>query len=320
MYRSRFLPFYSIYRIVAKESIFAEDLREEALFALAGGFAERFCEGAKDLFLLAREILGSLDVGGDDKIALALRIVDVGNSLATKSEGRARLRSLGNGELILFSAEKGNFYFCTECRFCKADRNVDVKVVAVSCEDVMRLYAHLDHEIACHTAVSSCRALSAKDDPLHIIDTLRNRDLELLIDLYVALAVAVFTGGLNDLTRSATGRAGSLRLGVAEHRLLLYGNEAATLAGGAGLGRRALFCTRRATALTSLNSCEADLFTASEGGLLEADGHSCENIVAVLGHISRLTRSAATAEEGREQVGEIKSTVEAAKSATAAEA
>ena len=59
-----------------------------------------------------------------------------------------------------------------------------------------------------------------------IIDSCRDGYLKLFVYLDVALTVAVFTGGLYDLTRAATSGASTLSLHISEHSLLLHGYTA----------------------------------------------------------------------------------------------
>ena len=188
--------------------LFTEDFLEERFSSFRGVvitlFAERFLKGTQDLLLLCVKVLGCFDVNGDDDVARSLGIIDVNDTLALECERLARLCSFGDGDLFLAATKGGNVYVCAERCFGKRDRNLTVKIVAFSCEEVVILNSDLDDEVAAGTAVSSCRALSAKHDVLIRVDTCGYVHLELFVYLNESLAVTVLTGGLYNFARSAT--------------------------------------------------------------------------------------------------------------------
>ena len=195
--------FAVFYRLVLCDKLL-KNLLEEAF--TGGGFlaAEGLLKGAENLLLLAAKSRGGLNIHGEDEVANTLRIVDVGDTLATECEGRAGLCACGKVKLLNVAAEGGNINGRTKGRLNKGDRNFAVDVVAVAGEDAVRLDPYLDDKVAARTAVSSRRALSTKDNTLHVVDACGDGDVELLIHSYVALAVAIFTRGLDNLTRAVT--------------------------------------------------------------------------------------------------------------------
>ena len=197
------------YRLVLCDKLL-ENFLEEA-FA-GGGFltAEGLLEGTENLLLLTVKARGGFDIYGEDKVADTLRIVDVGDTLATESEGCAGLRACRKIELLNTAAEGGYIDYRAEGCLNKCNRDFAVNVITVACKDVMRLDPYLDDKVTAGAAVSTRRALSAKDNTLHIINTRGDGNIKLLVDSYIALAVAIFTRGLDNLTCTATGLTASL--------------------------------------------------------------------------------------------------------------
>ena len=196
--------------------LFSEDLLEKALSVRAATVVTLLFKGRlktlENLLLLCVEVAGGLYVYCNYEVAEALGIVDIGNTLASDGEGFAGLCALGNSELFLTAVKHRNLDLCAERRLCKADGDLAVEVVALSGEERVVLYSYLDDEVAVRTAVSARRALTAKHYILICVDAGGDIDLELFVDLNVALAVTVVAGGLDDLTCTATGGAGSLCL------------------------------------------------------------------------------------------------------------
>ena len=216
-----------------------EESFEDAFFAGVVLLAERLGELAKQFLLLCVQVLRGFDEDGDDEVAASFGVY-VGDSLAAKGEGGARLSSLGDLVLLGLAAEDRDIDLSTQRCLGEADGNVAVEVVAVTSEDLVILDSYLDDEVAVVAAVSAGRALSAQDYSLHRVDTCRDRYLELLINLDVALAVTVLAGVFDDLTGSAALLTGALCLHISEHGLLLDGDASRTATVRAGLGSRTL--------------------------------------------------------------------------------
>ena len=92
------------------------------------------------------------------------------------------------------AAKNRNLDFCSKRCFREGNRNLAVKIVAFSCEEVVILYSYLDDKVAVGAAVSARRALSAKNYVLIGVNSRGNINLELLVELYEALAVTVVAG------------------------------------------------------------------------------------------------------------------------------
>ena len=195
--------FAVLYRLILCDKL-PKNLLEKA-FA-GGGFLtlEGLLEGAENLLLLAVKSGGGLDIYGKVEVAHTLRIVDVGDTLAAEGEGCAGLRACGKIKLLNAAAKCGDIDGRTEGCLNKGDRNFAMDVIAVAGEDAVRLNPYLDDKVAVWTAVSARRTLSAKDNTLHMVDAGGDADIELFVHSYIALAVAIFTRGLDYLTRSAT--------------------------------------------------------------------------------------------------------------------
>ena len=213
-----------------------KDLFEKSL-ALGGAFAAKgLLKGTEKLLLLARKSGGGFDVDGENEVADTLWIVDVDNTLSAKGKGCSRLCSVGDVEFFGTAAEKGDVDRCAERCLYKRDGNFTEDIVALAGEEGMGSYLDLDDKITVRSAVSSRRALSAKDYALHIIDTRGDGYVKTLVDLDISLSVTIFTRGLYDLARTVTSGTGSLRLHCAKEGILLYGYVSATATGGTGLG------------------------------------------------------------------------------------
>ena len=136
--------------------LFFEKLFEKALTAFRGILAKALCESTKEFLLLCIHILGSFNRHRDVHISLSLGGVNDRCALALQSEGGSGLSSLGDVELLGLSANHGDVYLCTESRLCKADGNLAVYVVAISCKHRVGLNTNLDNKVACRASVSAC--------------------------------------------------------------------------------------------------------------------------------------------------------------------
>src|SRR6186713_538958 len=192
----------------------------------------RLAEGLVELAQQLSLVLGELDRRLDADVAVQVAGVarpHALDALAAQAEGLAVLGAFGQVDLGL-AAERRHLDRAAERCARHADRHRAMQVVAVALEDVVRLHADLDVEIAVRAAVRAGLAVAARADPHAFVDARRNLDLERLVLLDPTLAVARRAGLGNDLAAAVALRAGLLDAEEALAHLHL----AVAVAGGAG--------------------------------------------------------------------------------------
>src|SRR6185436_10886330 len=199
------------------------------------------------------------------------------DALAAQAEGLAVLGALGQLDLGL-AAERRHLDRPAERGVRQADRDGAVKVVAVALEDVVRLHPDLNVEIAVRTAVRAGLAVAARADPHAFVDARRDLDLERLVLLDAALAVAGRAGLGNDLAAAVALRAGLLDAEEALAHLHL----AIAVAGGAGDRACARLGAVALAGLAGLVRRDADLRFLAVRGLLERDLHRVAQVAAAI--------------------------------------
>ena len=179
--------------------------------------------------------------------------------------------------------------------------------------------------------------MRSKYDGLAVVDSRGNVNVKFFGYADLSLSVTFGTGRFDNTTRSATIRACALGLHITKQALLLNHDATRAATGGTGFGLGALLRTRATAAVTVFHAMERHLMLTTKDGLLELDGDSRFDIVAVDGTrravaeaVEAPTASAATltvissaakaAKEGRENITEIKIAREVAKSTLTAAA
>ena len=270
--------------------------------------------------LLFAQILGDLYVHRKDQISPTVGIVHKGNALLSESERRSRLCSLGNGELLI-PLQRGNLDLRTQGRLDNGQRDLTIEIVAVSLKEGMLLDHHGNDQIARRSAVSSVTALTAKRDPLTVVDSRRNVHAELLVDLYIARSLAVGARRLDDLTRSATAVAGCGGLECHTAHTLGYPSLSRAAADRTGLGAGSLLRAASAAIRAFLNSVIGHVLLDAKRRLLKAHADAYTNILASGRGVSSLGATAeAASEEAAENVSQISKVAKATKAATVSSA
>ena len=83
-------------------------------------------------------------------------VVDVNNTLVANGELFSRSGSLGDGKSFVFITEKGDFNLSAECCFNERDRNLTVKIHALSVEESVALYVYFDYKITVGATILAC--------------------------------------------------------------------------------------------------------------------------------------------------------------------
>ena len=192
-------------------------------------FFERVVQFLEQLAL----VFGELDRGFHRHVAVQIAGVAAAHALdalATQAEGLAALGAFGqvDGGLAL---QRGHVDLAAQGGGGDADRHLAVQVVALALEDVVLAQPDLDVEVASRTAVLARLAVAAGADALAVVDAGRDLDLQRLLLLDLALAVAGRAGLGNDLAAAVAVRTGLLDT----EKPLAHLDHTLAVAGGAGL-------------------------------------------------------------------------------------
>src|SRR5690606_26310588 len=186
------------------------------------------------------------------------------DALAPQPEGLARLGALGQVDLGA-SVQQGHPHFTAQGSGCHGDRDLAVQVVTVALEDRVLLDPDLDIEIPRRAAVDPGLSVARGADPHAVLDAGGDVDLEGLLLLDAALAVAGRAGIRDDLAAATAGRACLLD----REEALLHAHAALPVAGVAGPGLRARLRARALAGGAAVPAGHADLRGVPVGCLLE---------------------------------------------------
>src|SRR6185369_2538010 len=231
------------------------------------GLAERLIELLQELSLVLGELDRRLDADMAVEVARIARTHAL-DAFAAQAERLAVLRSLGQVDLGL-AAERRYLDRAAERRRGHADRDGAVQVVAVTLEDLVLLDADLDVEIAVRAAVRPRLAVAARADPHAFVDAGRDLDLERLVALEAALAVARLARLGDDLAAAVARRAHLLDAEEA----LAHLHRSRAVAGGAVDRARSRLRAAALARLARLVRGDADLRFLAVGRFLERDLH-----------------------------------------------
>ena len=209
------------------------------------------------------------------------------------------LRAFGQLDLGL-AAERRHLDRAAERRARHADRHRAMEIVAISLEDVVRLHADLDVEIAVRAAVRPRLAVAARADPHALVDAGRNLDLERLVLLEAALAVAGRARLGDELAAAVAGRAGLLDAEEA----LAHLHRSGAVAGRAADRARSRLGAVALAGLAGLVRRDADLRFLAVRRFLERDLHRVAEVAAAVDLLAARGAAAAVAEDVAEDVAE----------------
>ena len=225
------------------------------------------------------------------------------HALPAQDAHLARLRTGREVELVVALERRDRQLRAARCL---DDRQVDLRedVVAVALEALVAGNADLDVRVTWDATVRARVAGAADPDPLGVVDSGRDLDLELLRLDCAAISVASSAGGLDHRagaeTRWARLRADELAKDAAGD-LLQVAVAAARLAGrplSAGLGALA-FAT-----LAGDSDLDLDRARHAGEGIAELDP-DCDADVTATRAPATITREEIVAEEGREDVAQV---------------
>src|SRR5690606_3915292 len=223
------------------------------------------------------------------------------DALAPQPEGLARLGALGQVDLGA-SVQQGHPHFTAQGSGCHGDRDLAVQVVTVALEDRVLLDPDLDIEIPRRAAVDPGLSVARGADPHAVLDAGGDVDLEGLLLLDAALAVAGRAGIRDDLAAATAGRACLLD----REEALLHAHAALPVAGVAGPGLRARLRARALAGGAAVPAGHADLRGVPVGCLLEGDLHRVAKVGTAIDVAApaRAARPEDVPEDVAEHVGE----------------
>ena len=264
------------------------------------------------LFLFFRKFCGHFDRNADIQVSRAAARFD---PLPADGKRRAGLRPLRD-LIIERIIEVGNLDGAAERRRLERDGQIDVQVHIFALEDLVRLNADDDDQIAGRAAVRPRLTVSALADIRIGIRPCGDvqRELRLATDIPLPLAVGALVG--DDLSSAAAVGACAHPHGSAEHRFLRIADLPFPAALGAGTERSAVFRTRAVTARARLVAEIGDLPCAPLCSVHKTERERELDIVA--GGIALDGRAAA--EALKDTVENISEPAEAAKARAAAHA
>ena len=234
--------------------------------------------------------------------------VDALNTLALELEHVARLRALVYGVAHL-AVERRHRDFRAECSLRECDWHIAPNVVAAARENGMRTNCNVYVQVAVRTAVGAGIALAADIQNLIVIDTRRNGNLDRLLTADLALAVARFARGIDNLASAVAAVARACGLHHAERCALVDAHLAGAAAVRTGLGACALSRAGAVAIRAIFDLVVGHIFLAALCRFLKRKGDARLHVTAAARCVRVRTASAApetAAEEAVENIGKIK--------------
>src|SRR5690606_5687308 len=174
-----------------------------------------------------------------------------------------------------------------------------MEIVAIALEDRVLADPDLDEEVSRRATGDARLAVAGRADPHPVLDAGGDVDLEGLLLLDAALALAGGARLGNHLAAAVAGRAGLLD----REEALLDAHAALAIAGMTGLGLGARLRPRTLAGGTALPRGDTDLGGVAVGGLLERDLHGVAQVGAAVDVVAS-TAGATGAEDVAEDVAE----------------
>ena len=258
-------------------------------------------ELAEKLLLLVRERCRRNDRHLHMLIAVAVA-AQLGNALALEAEVRARLRAGRNLQLDLLGQCR-NLDVIAQRSLRERQRNLAVNIIVLAVEEVMRLDAKDDVQVAVRAALGAAFPFAVQTNLSALINTRRNADVDFTLLLHFARAVAGAAFFLDDLAGAAAVRAGAAIDHAAKRRVLNDLLLSRAAADGAGLRLRAGLRSGAVAGIAVLRARNRNFRFLAEHRFLELDRHRVLKIVAPLRGVG-ISAAASAAEEHVEDVAE----------------
>ena len=233
------------------------------------------------LFQLAHQlalVLGELDRGFHHDVAVQITGIagpHALDTLAAQAKLLARLGAFGdvNGG---FAGQRGHFDFAAQGCGDKTHRHLAVQIVAIALENIVRLDANLNVQIARRATIDPRLAIAAAANAHAAVDTGGNFHLQRFLLLDLALAMAAGAGLGDDLARAPAVRAGLLHA----EKALAHLHRAIAAAGAAGFGLGAGFGTAAVAGVAGVPAGDANFGRFALGRLFQRDFHGVRQVVA----------------------------------------
>ena len=233
-----------------------------------------------------------------------------GHPLAAQGDHRSGLRARPDRDLGGLAQDAVETHRGAQGGLGHRDRDGAVQIIAVADEEVVRLFVHLDVQIAGRTAAGADLTLRGEPDPHAVGHTGRDLDADLAAGAHPAIAIAALARVGDHLTDTGTGGARPRRHDLTEQGALNALHLAATAADIAGHRSRVGVGAAALTQIAQHRGVDGHLLGDAGGAVLQRQSHPQEGIRAGTHPADRTPRAAAPTEERLEDVTEAAETGE----------